>query len=97
VKRFRRERRALAGCRSLLLVRPAQENVYLAAELRLPVMYERPEDVEQGGLVSIIPIIPSFFAAEYVVRILSGTKPGSFQYKIRQNSSSSSTSRNGRR
>jgi putative ABC transport system substrate-binding protein len=52
--------------------------VDLAAELRLPVMYERPEDVEQGGLVSYGPDAAELFrrAAGYVARLLSGTKAG---------------------
>jgi putative ABC transport system substrate-binding protein len=52
--------------------------VDLAAELRLPVMYERPEDVEHGGLVSYNPDYSELFrrAAGYVARILSGTKAG---------------------
>jgi ABC-type uncharacterized transport system substrate-binding protein len=52
--------------------------VDLAAELRLPVMYERAEDVEQGGLVSYNPSLSELFrrAAGYVARILSGTKAG---------------------
>jgi putative tryptophan/tyrosine transport system substrate-binding protein len=50
----------------------------LAAQLRLPVMYERPEDVAQGGLVSYSPDYSELFrrAAGYVARILSGTKAG---------------------
>jgi putative ABC transport system substrate-binding protein len=52
--------------------------VDLAAELRLPVMYERPEDVEHGGLVSYGPNYSELFrrAAGYVAQILSGTKAG---------------------
>ena len=52
--------------------------VDLAAELRLPVMYERPEDAEQGGLVSYSPDYSELLrgAAGYVARILSGTKAG---------------------
>jgi putative ABC transport system substrate-binding protein len=52
--------------------------VDLAAELRLPVMYERPEDVEHGGLVSYSPDYSELFrrAAGYVAQILAGTKAG---------------------
>jgi putative tryptophan/tyrosine transport system substrate-binding protein len=59
--------------------------VDLAAELRLPVMYERPEDVEHGGLVSYGPDYSDLFrrAAGYVVRILSGTKADATADKIR--------------
>jgi putative ABC transport system substrate-binding protein len=52
--------------------------VDLAAELRLPVMYEKAEDVEHGGLVSYNPNYSELFrlAAGYVAQILSGTKAG---------------------
>ena len=52
--------------------------VDLAAELRLPVMYERPEEVEHGGLVSYGPNYSELSrrAAGYVAQILSGTKAG---------------------
>ncbi len=55
-----------------------QKIIDLAAELRLPVMYERPGDVEHGGLVSYSPDYPELFwrAAGYVAQILSGTKAG---------------------
>jgi putative tryptophan/tyrosine transport system substrate-binding protein len=52
--------------------------VDLAAELRLPVMYERREYVEQGGLVTYCPDTSDLYrrAAGYVARILAGTNPG---------------------
>jgi ABC-type uncharacterized transport system substrate-binding protein len=52
--------------------------VDLAAELRLPVMYERREYVEQGGLVTYGPDTSDLYrrAAGYVARILAGTNPG---------------------
>jgi putative ABC transport system substrate-binding protein len=52
--------------------------VDLAAELRLPVMYERREYVEQGGLVTYSPDTSDLYrrAAGYVARILAGTNPG---------------------
>jgi putative ABC transport system substrate-binding protein len=55
-----------------------QKIVDLATELRLPVMYERPEDVEHGGLVSFSPDYSELFrrAAGYVAQILAGTKAG---------------------
>jgi ABC-type uncharacterized transport system substrate-binding protein len=41
-------------------------------------MYERPEDVEHGGLVSFSPDYSELYrrAADYVALILSGTKAG---------------------
>ena len=52
--------------------------VDLASEFRLPVMYERPEDVEHGGLVSYSPDYSELLrrAAGYVAQILAGTKAG---------------------
>jgi putative ABC transport system substrate-binding protein len=52
--------------------------VDLAAELRLPVMYEKAEDVEHGGFLSYNPNYSELFrlAAGYVAQILSGTKAG---------------------
>jgi ABC-type uncharacterized transport system substrate-binding protein len=52
--------------------------VDLAAELRLPAMYERREYVEQGGLVTYCPDTSDLYrrAAGYVARILAGTNPG---------------------
>jgi putative tryptophan/tyrosine transport system substrate-binding protein len=49
-----------------------------AAEHRLPTIYERRDDAEQGGLVSYAPNIQDQYraTAEYVVRILAGANPG---------------------
>jgi putative tryptophan/tyrosine transport system substrate-binding protein len=55
-----------------------QTIVDLAAELRLPVMYERREYVAQGGLVTYAPDASDLYrrAAGYVARILAGANPG---------------------
>jgi putative tryptophan/tyrosine transport system substrate-binding protein len=55
-----------------------QAVVDLAAELRLPVMYERREYIEQGGLLTYTPDIADLYrrAAGYVVAILAGADPG---------------------
>jgi putative tryptophan/tyrosine transport system substrate-binding protein len=52
--------------------------VDLAAEVRLPVMYERREYIEQGGLVTYAPASADLYrrAAGYVARILAGANPG---------------------
>jgi len=52
--------------------------VDLAASLRLPVMYERREYVDQGGLVTYGPDTSDLYgrAAGYVARILAGAYPG---------------------
>jgi ABC-type uncharacterized transport system substrate-binding protein len=52
--------------------------VDLAAELRLPVMWDRREYVELGGLVTYGPDYPDLYrrTAGYVSKILSGTYPG---------------------
>jgi putative tryptophan/tyrosine transport system substrate-binding protein len=49
-----------------------------AAELRLPVTYERREYIEQGGLLTYVPDIADLCrrAAGYVVAILAGADPG---------------------
>jgi len=55
-----------------------QAIVDLAAELRLPVMYERRDYIEQGGLLTYVPDIADLYrrAAGYVVAILAGANPG---------------------
>ena len=55
-----------------------QAIVDLAAELRLPVMYERREWVEEGGLVSYGTDSAHLYqhAATYVAKILAGANPG---------------------
>ena len=49
-----------------------------AAEHRLPVIYERRDDAERGGLVSYAPNVEDQYraTADYVVRILAGESPG---------------------
>ena len=55
-----------------------QTIVDLAAELRVPVMYERREYIQQGGLVTYAPDASDIYrrAAGYVARILAGAYPG---------------------
>jgi putative ABC transport system substrate-binding protein len=55
-----------------------QAIVDLAAELRLPVMYERRDYIEQGGLLTYVPDLAELYrrAAGYVVAILAGADPG---------------------
>jgi putative tryptophan/tyrosine transport system substrate-binding protein len=50
----------------------------LAVKNRLPAIYNRPEYVEDGGLMSYGPSLDDLFrrAATYVDKILKGTKPG---------------------
>ena len=50
----------------------------LAAQQRLPAMYEIRNFVDDGGLVSYGPDLPDMYrrAARYVDRIFTGTKPG---------------------
>jgi len=52
--------------------------VALAAQYRLPTMYEHDDFVRSGGLISYGPNIPDLFrrAATYVDKILKGAKPG---------------------
>jgi len=54
-----------------------KEIVTLAIETRLPVMWERPEYVEAGGLMSYGVRLPELDrrAATYVDKILKGAKP----------------------
>ena len=55
-----------------------QTIVDLAAELRLPVMYERRDFIEEGGLLAYASDIADVYrrAAGYVVAILAGADPG---------------------
>jgi putative tryptophan/tyrosine transport system substrate-binding protein len=55
----------------------AKRIVKLAAQHRLPAMYDARSFVEAGGLVSYRPSLPEMFrrAAFYVDRILKGAKP----------------------
>jgi putative tryptophan/tyrosine transport system substrate-binding protein len=69
---------------ALLLVGPftsssqRQMIVDLAAEFRLPVMYERRDYIQQGGLVAYGPDAADLYrrAAGYVTTILAGAYPG---------------------
>jgi len=49
----------------------------LAVKSRLPAIYNRPEYVEDGGLMAYTPNVDDMFrrAAKYVDKILKGTKP----------------------
>jgi putative ABC transport system substrate-binding protein len=49
----------------------------LAVKRRLPVIYDRAEEVEAGGLMSYGVSVPDLFrrAATYVDKILKGAKP----------------------
>ena len=55
-----------------------QAIVDLAAELRLPVSYDRRDYIEQGGLLTYAPDHADLYrrAAGYVVAILAGADPG---------------------
>jgi putative ABC transport system substrate-binding protein len=59
------------------LARERTKMMRLAAQNRLPAMYERREFVEEGGLMTYSVSFPNLFrrAAYYVDRILKGTKP----------------------
>jgi len=52
--------------------------IELAAQHRLPAIYEWPEQVEDGGLMSYGSTQPDLFqrAATYIDRIFKGAKPG---------------------
>ncbi|HTN71711.1 MAG TPA: ABC transporter substrate-binding protein [Methylomirabilota bacterium] len=74
---------AQAGADALLVMPDALFHSYpsqiveLAAKNRLPAMYDRPDFVEAGGLMSYAVNIPDLSrqAARYVDRILKGSKP----------------------
>jgi putative ABC transport system substrate-binding protein len=55
-----------------------QAIVDLAAELRLPMSYDRRDYIEQGGLLTYAPDHADLYrrAAGYVVAILAGADPG---------------------
>ena len=55
-----------------------QAIVDLAAELRLPMSYDRRDYIEQGGLLTYVPDLADLYrrAAGYVVAILAGADPG---------------------
>jgi putative tryptophan/tyrosine transport system substrate-binding protein len=52
--------------------------VDLAAELRLPAMYERRDYIEQGGLLTYVPDLADLYrrAAGYVVGCRTGSSSG---------------------
>ena len=61
------------------LVNPSRTQIVgLAVKSRLPVMYERADEVDAGGLMSYGVSIPDLYrrAATYVDKILKGAKPG---------------------
>jgi putative ABC transport system substrate-binding protein len=68
---------ALIALRSPLLVNQRKQFLRLAAENRIPVMYDDKNFVEPGGLISYGPDRGDLFrrAAGYVDRILKGAKP----------------------
>jgi putative ABC transport system substrate-binding protein len=55
-----------------------QMTIVLAAQHRLPAIYENKEFVQDGGLISYGPDIPEMTrrAATFVDKILTGAKPG---------------------
>jgi hypothetical protein len=71
--------RNLAGSRSSgkRVIRVLDEGVALAVKNRLPAIYNRPEFVEAGGLVSYSASFTDMTrrAATYVDKILKGAKP----------------------
>jgi putative ABC transport system substrate-binding protein len=69
---------ALTVLGSAMFVNDRRRLVDLAAENRLPVMYQQREFVEAGGLISYGPSLADLFrhAAAYVDKILRGTRPG---------------------
>jgi putative tryptophan/tyrosine transport system substrate-binding protein len=58
--------------------------VHLAAEHRLPAIYEFREFVEAGGLMAYGPRLPQLFqrAASYVDRLLKGAKPADLPVEL---------------
>ena len=76
-----------------------QAIVDLAAELRLPVMYERREWVEQGGLVSYVPTrhIYTKVPRRTLPRFLPGQIPATFLSSSRSSSTWSSISKRQKR
>jgi putative ABC transport system substrate-binding protein len=79
-KAFRTARK-VAGALIVVLVagmiNDRDEILDLAVKTKLPVMYTNPEPVLAGGLISYAADLPALArgAAEYVDRILKGTKP----------------------
>ena len=71
------------------------QTLKLALKGRLPVIYNRSEFVEDGGLMSYGPSITDMWqrAAVYVDKILKGAKPADLPLNSRQNLSWSSISK----
>jgi putative ABC transport system substrate-binding protein len=69
---------ALYACGDPLVVTNRVRINILTLILRMPAMFTSREHVEAGGLMSYGPNFPDLFrrAAEYVDKILRGTKPG---------------------
>jgi putative tryptophan/tyrosine transport system substrate-binding protein len=60
-------------------VKEAPQIIELAAQRRIPAVYEWPPIAEEGGLMAYAPTPPELEerAASFVDRILKGAKPGS--------------------
>lgn len=69
---------ALYVAASPFMVEHGRRIVQLAAQQRVPAIYESAAYVEDGGLMSYGPNIPANYrrAARYVDRMLKGAKPG---------------------
>jgi putative tryptophan/tyrosine transport system substrate-binding protein len=69
---------ALYVCPDPIMITNLQRINTLALGARLPTMHDFREYVEPGGLMSYGPSVPDLFrrSAEYVDKILRGTKPG---------------------
>jgi putative ABC transport system substrate-binding protein len=67
-----------------LIAQHASEVFELAAKYRLPSMTEEGRFVSAGGLMSYGPSLADLYrrAAEYVVEILKGAKPGDLPVKL---------------
>ena len=78
-----------------VLLSQRKQIVDLAIKNRLPAIYNRPEYVEDGGLVFYGVSYTDLFrrAATYVDKILKGAKPADLPWSSRRSSSSSSISK----
>ena len=65
-----------------------REIISLAAEYRLPAIYQWREHADAGGLISYGPGLAAMFrqTAAIVVKIIKGAKPGDLRSNSRQNS-----------
>jgi putative ABC transport system substrate-binding protein len=74
-------------------VKEAPQIIELAAQRRIPAVYEWPPIAEEGGLKAYGPTPPELEerAASFVDRILKGAKPGSLPVGNQRSSSGSST------